>query len=161
MPRFLFQMLCLAVFAFSLSLGFAAAVHDRAYAQAAATSAPTIPPVATAAPPDPESDTSGFVDEVGAAWKRGAYLTVCLLIAYGGLLVARKRVKWLASGRRAVITAGAVTALATAILGLSTGNAPTVAWAVNALAAGFALYLRPEPSDNIVHLRPLDQIAIK
>lgn len=160
MPRFIFQMLCLAVFSFSLSLGFAATVHDRAFAQSASlTGGPTI--TATQSPPDPELDTSGFVDEVSVAWKRGAYLTVCLLIAYGGLLVARKRIKWLATGRRAVVSAAGVTALATAILGLSTGHAPTLAWAINALAAGFALYLRPEPSDNIVHLPALDQIAVK
>ena len=154
MTRFVLHLATIAVFAFTLSLGMSAAIYERSYAQGSATAATEIPqtpqaaaseqPAIKVAPPTPDTDAGGFTAELGAAWSRGAYLTVCLLVLYGALAVARKRVKWLATGRRAVVTAAAVTALATAIIGLSTGNGPTLAWAFNALAAGFALYLRPE-----------------
>ena len=97
-------------------------------------------------PPDPLDDPSGAVDAARSAWRDGGWLGVALVVFYLGVLVAKRWVSWLQTGRRAVVVASVLTALVTAIATFS-GGTPTLSWAANALIAGVLLYLRPEPKE--------------
>lgn len=152
------------LFLFGLSMGFAilsslahgsaeaeADAGQQAPASASPSPAPAVDPspIATASPtltvpPDPVDDPGGAVDSVRSAWRDGGWLGVALVGFYLLVLIAKRYVSWLTTGRRAVVVAALVTAIVTAI-STFTGQGPTLSWAINALVAGVLLYLRPEP----------------
>lgn len=94
-------------------------------------------------PPDPIDNPGGALDAARAAWRDGGWLGVTLVAVYLLVLLAKRYVSWLTTGRRAVVVAALLTALVTAI-STFTGAGPTLSWAINALVAGVLLYLRPE-----------------
>lgn len=114
--------------------------------------APPAPPSAAPAPvaapsltvpPDPVDDPAGAIDALRAAWRDGRLLGTTLVALYLLILVAKRYVSWLATGRRAVVVAALTTALVTAISTLTSGTA-SLAWAIEAISVGVLLYLRSE-----------------
>lgn len=112
-----------------------------------ATTPPLVAPSLTV-PPDPIDNPGGALDAARSAWRDGGWLGVTLAGLYMLVLVARRYVPWLATGRRAVVVAALLTALVTGI-STFTGGEPTLAWGINALVAGILLYLRPEVQAKI------------
>lgn len=114
----------------------------------AQTPAASVPSPTLTVPPDPIDNPGGALDAARSAWRDGGWLGVTLAGLYMLVLVARRYVSWLATGRRAVVVAALLTALVTGI-STFTGGEPTLAWGINALVAGILLYLRPEVQAKI------------
>ena len=65
----------------------------------------------SASVPDPIDDTGGWLSDAIAAFRAGQYLSVVLLVIFAGVRLAQAKIAWLAVGRRAVLTAAALTTL--------------------------------------------------
>lgn len=105
----------------------------------------SVPAAAVVAAPDPVADPGGFVDAVRKLWSGGALVPAVLLALYGVLLLARKHVTWLQTGKRAVYTAAVLTFLTGCAEAASRGNTPTLGVIVGALFGAITLALQPVP----------------
>lgn len=94
-------------------------------------------------PPDPIDNPGGALESARAAYRDGGGIGLTLVICFLLVLLARRYVSWLQTGRRAVVVASILTALVTAIATF-TGEGPTLAWLIGAVTSGVLLYLRPE-----------------
>jgi hypothetical protein len=105
----------------------------------------SVPAAPVVAAPDPTYDPGGFVDAVRKLWSGGALVPAVLLALYGVLLLARSKVTWLQTGKRAVYTAAILTFLTGCAEAASRGNTPTLGVIVGALFGAITLALQPVP----------------
>ena len=114
----------------------------------AAGSAASAPAAAPAAVPDPLDSPIESASLLSKLYKSGAWVGMAILVAFFGLSIASKKVKWLKEGKRAVYSAAALGALAMLSVPASQGNTPTVGMVVAALGAAITLALNPtKPSE--------------
>lgn len=105
----------------------------------------SVPVAPVVAAPDPVADPGGFVDAVRKLWRGGALVPAVLLALYGLLLLARTKIAWLQTGKRAVYTAAVLTFLTGCAEAASRGNTPTLGVIVGALFGAITLALQPVP----------------
>lgn len=94
-----------------------------------------------AAPVDPLGDPAGFVDIAVTWWKAGWVLPWFILIAYGLLAIAARKVAWLTNPRNAIWTAAGVAVLGDLVVRLSTGAPMALPILFAALGMGWSTIL--------------------
>lgn len=121
-----------------------AAPYGELYVDAGAAIAAEQTPSTPSAPKlDPAGDPVGTGTLVYRLWKAGALIPAVLVSLFAALVIASRRLAWLAEGRRAVWTAAAIAGLAILAEPASRGETPNLAMVVAALSSMTALLIVP------------------
>lgn len=115
------------------------------YVDAGVAIAAEQPSAAPSSPPtlDPAGDPVGTGTLVYRLWKAGALIPAVLVGLFGALVIASRRIAWLAEGKRAVWTAAAIAGLAILAEPASRGETPNLAMFITALGSMTALLVVP------------------
>lgn len=133
--------LCLVVFVSAPVAAFASdPIVAADHAAGPAASAPAAVPAAV---PDPLESPVESASLLSKLYKSGAWVGLSILVAFFGLSIASKRVKWLKEGKRAVYSAAALGALAMLSVPASQGATPTIGMIAAAIGTAITLAMNP------------------
>ena len=86
-----------------------------------------------------------FGSYIKGLWTNGAFVPAIIVVAFAVLIVLRKRIAWLAEGKRAAYSAAAFAFLATIAEPASRGTTPTLSMWLAGIGAALALLAKPVP----------------
>lgn len=106
---------------------------------------PTIDAGMPAVVPPLDEHPLNFGSYIKGLWTNGAFVPAIIVVAFAVLIVARKRIAWLAEGKRAAYSAAGFAFFATIAEPASRGTTPTLSMWLAGIGAALALLAKPTP----------------